>query len=66
MTKKQMKQLATKIANLEIIIQTSDDENAIREAKNRMIQLNESAELDLNDMIKLDAMISDLLNKEKI
>lgn len=66
MTKKQMKQLATKIANLEIIIQTSDDENAVREAKNRMIQLNESAELDLNDMIKLDAMISDLLNKEKI
>lgn len=66
MTKKQMKQLATKIANLETIIQTSNDENAVREAKNRMIQLNESAELDLNDMIKLDAMISDLLNKEKI
>ena len=66
MTKKQMKQLATKIANLEIIVQTSNDENAVREAKNRMIQLNESAELDLNDMIKLDAMISDLLNKEKI
>lgn len=61
MTKKQMKQLATKIANLETIIQTSDDENAIREAKNRMIQLNESAELDLNDMIKLDAMVADLL-----
>ena len=66
MTKKQMKQLATKIASLETIIQTSDDENAVREAKNRMIQLNESAELDLNDMIKLDTMISDLLNKEKI
>lgn len=66
MTKKQMKQLATKIANLETIIQTSNDENVVREAKNRMIQLNESAELDLNDMIKLDAMISDLLNKEKI
>ena len=32
MTKKQMKQLATKIANLETIIQTSNDENAIREA----------------------------------
>mgnify|MGYP001774167276 FL=1 len=61
MTKKQMKQLATKIANLETIIQTSNDENAIREAKNRMIQLNESAELDLNDMLKLDAMVADLL-----
>lgn len=61
MTKKQMKQLATKIANLETIIQTSNDENAIREAKNRMIQLNESAELDLNDMLKLDTMVADLL-----
>ena len=61
MTKKQMKQLATKIANLETIIQTSNDENAIREAKNRMIQLNESAELDLSDMLKLDAMVADLL-----
>ena len=61
MTKKQMTQLATKIANLETIIQTSNDENAIREAKNRMIQLNESAELDLNDMLKLDAMVADLL-----
>ena len=61
MTKKQMKQLATKIANLETIIQTSNDENAISEAKNRMIQLNESAELDLNDMLKLDAMVADLL-----
>ncbi len=61
MTKKQMKQLATKIANLETIIQTSNDENAVREAKNRMIQLNESADLDLNDMIKLDAMVSELL-----
>ena len=61
MTKKQMKQLATKIANLETIIQTSNDENAIREAKNRMIQLNESAELDLNDMLNLDAMVADLL-----
>jgi len=61
MTKKQMKQLATKIANLETIIQTSNDENVIREAKNRMIQLNESAELDLNDMLKLDAMVADLL-----
>ena len=61
MTKKQMKQLATKIANLETIIQTSNDANAIREAKNRMIQLNESAELDLSDMLKLDAMVADLL-----
>lgn len=61
MTKKQMKQLATKIAKLETIIQTSKDEDEIREAKDKMIQLNESAELDLNDMLKLDEMVTDLL-----
>lgn len=61
MTKKQMKQLAAKIAKLETIIQTSEDEDMVREAKDKMIQLNESAELDLNDMIELDAMVADLL-----
>lgn len=61
MTKKQMKQLATKIAKLETIIQTSKDEDEIREAKDKMIQINESSELDLNDMLKLDEMVTDLL-----
>lgn len=61
MTKKQMKQLAAKIAQLETIIQTSSDDDAIRDAKDKMIQLNESAELDLDDMIKLDEMVSELL-----
>ena len=61
MTKKQMKQLAAKIAKLETIIQTSKDEDEIREAKDKLIQINESAELDLNDMLKLDEMVTDLL-----
>ena len=61
MTKKQMKQLATKIAKLETIIQTSKDEDEIREAKDKMIHINESMELDLNDMLKLDEMVTDLL-----
>ena len=61
MTKKQMKQLAAKIAKFETIIQTSKDEDEIREAKDKLIQLNESAELDLNDMLKLDEMVTDLL-----
>ena len=61
MTKKQMKQLAVKIAKLETIIQTSKDEDEIREAKDKLIQISESAELDLNDMLKLDEMVTDLL-----
>lgn len=65
MTKKQLKQLAAKIAKLEIIIQTSKDEYAVREAKNHMIQLNESAELELNDMLALDEMVSEMV-KDRI
>ena len=61
MTKKQMKQLAVKMAKLETIIQTSKDEDEIREAKDKLIQISESAELDLNDMLKLDEMVTDLL-----
>lgn len=65
MTKKQLKQLAAKIAKLEVIIQTSEDEYAVREAKNHMIQLNESAELELNDMLALDEMVSEMV-KDRI
>lgn len=65
MTKKQMKQLATKLANLEVLIQTSNDENTVRDAKERMIHLNESSHLELDEMIALDEMISEML-KNKI
>lgn len=65
MTKKQMKQLATKIANLETVIQTSTDSAAIQDAKERMLKLNESVELEFNEMIQLDEMVSAIL-KEKI
>lgn len=65
MTKKQMKQLATKIANLETVIQTSADEATIQDAKERMLKLNESVKLDFDEMIALDEMVSAML-KEKI
>lgn len=65
MTKKQMKQLARKIAEFEVIIQTSSDDLMVREAKENMIKVNEAAELDLSEMIQLDEMVSAIL-KEKI
>lgn len=57
MTKKQLKQLAKRIAKLETIIQTSNDEYAVRQAKEQMLQINESSELELDDMVKLDEMV---------
>lgn len=57
MTKKQLKQLAKRIAKLETIIQTSNDEYAVRQAKEQMLQINESSELELDDMVRLDEMV---------
>lgn len=61
MTKKQLKQLAKQLAECERIIQTSDDPVKVNDAKDRTSQLSESADLSLDDMIKLDEMIRDLL-----
>lgn len=61
MTKKQLKQLAKQLAECEHIIQTSDDPIKVNSAKNRTSQLSEAADLSLDDMIKLDEMIRDLL-----
>lgn len=61
MTKKQMKQFAAKLAKLEKIIQENEDEEKVRAAKEQMFQLNESVELDLDEMIQIDEMVSKML-----
>ena len=65
MTKKQLKQLAKKIADLEYTIQTSKDSNEVNTAKDRMMQVQQSADLELQDMLELDELVQDYL-KEKI
>ena len=61
MTKKQLKQLARKMADLERTIQTSDDSQKVYEAKEKMTHLTESSELELEDMIALDELIQKYL-----
>ena len=63
MTKKQLKKLAKEIAEYESIIQNSEDKNAVNEAKNKQVQLMDSADLELSDMITLDTMILEYLKK---
>lgn len=63
MTKKQMKKFAKEIADLEFIIQTSADTNAVSSAKNKQMQLTATADLELAEMIELDTMIAEQLNK---
>jgi len=60
-TKKQLKQLARKMADLEHTIQTSNDSQMVYEAKEKMTHLTESADLGLEDMIELDVLIQNYL-----
>lgn len=66
MTKKQLKQLAKKMAELEYTIQTSQDKNAIDLAKDKMIKAQESADIELEEMVLLDEMIQKYLHEKNI
>lgn len=64
MTKKQLKTLATQLAKNEYIIQTSDNSYEINEAKDAIMDLNMRYELELDDMLKLDEMVQEILAKK--
>lgn len=64
MTKKQLKQLAKKLADYELIIQTSSDPYKVNDAKDRIAQLTESSDLEIEDMVKLDDMIQAMLSEK--
>lgn len=65
MTKKQLRQLAKKIAEYEYTIQTSKDHDEVNDAKNRMMQLQQAQDLDFQEMITLDELVQGYL-QEKI
>lgn len=58
-----MKKFAKEIAALEFIIQTSADTNAVNVAKAKQMKLTESADLELSEMIELDTLIAEQVNK---
>ena len=66
MTKKQLKQLAKKLADLEYTIQTSPDKNAVDLAKDKMVQAQASADMELEEMVLLDEMIQKYLAEKNI
>ena len=61
MTKKQRKRLAQQLAELEHIIQTSADRNEVRDAQERMMQMQEAADMNTEDMCAVDEMVQDIL-----
>ena len=64
MTKKQKKQLAQKMASLERIIQKNEDPYKVNGAKDQMMQLSESADLDFAEMLEIDEMVLKILSEK--
>ena len=64
MTKKQKKQLAQKMASLELIIQKNEDPYKVNEAKDQMMQLSESADLDFAEILEIDDMVLKILSEK--
>ena len=62
MKKKELKNLATKIAKYEKIIQTSNDKKAIYQAEEEIMKLSSSVDK-LEDMVIIDELVIELLEK---
>lgn len=53
--------MAKKLAELEHIIQTSADRSEVRDAQERMMQMQEAADMDMDDMCAVDTMVQEIL-----
>ena len=62
MKKKELKNLAAKIAKNEKIIQTSEDKKAVHQAEEEIMRLSSSVH-SLEDMVAIDELVMDLLEK---
>ena len=60
MKKKELKNLAKKIADAEYIIQNSTDNQAVAKAQDAILELSGKA-MSLEDMVLIDEMVQDLL-----
>ena len=62
MKKKELKNLATKIAKCEKIIQTSSDKKEVRQAEEEIMRLSSSVDR-LEDIVAIDELVMELLEK---
>lgn len=63
MKRKELKNLAKKIADAEYIIQNSGDAKAVAKAQDTIIELSGKA-MSLEDMMIIDEMVQDLLSEK--
>ena len=64
MTKKQKKQLAKRMAELELVIQKNEDPYKVNKAKDEMMQLTESSDLKLSEILEIDLLVSEILSEK--
>ena len=62
MKKKEIKNLAQKIAKYERIIQSSDDKKLVHQAEKEIMRLSSSVD-SLEDMVAIDELVMELLEK---
>ena len=62
MKRKELRQIAEKIAKAEKIIQTSDNEKLVKQAEQDIVNLTSSVH-DFEDIIAIDELVQDLLSK---
>ena len=61
MTRKQLKRMAQELADLERRLQNTEDPDARAKFEKKIMQINDSADLTVDEMIELDAMIQEFL-----
>ena len=62
MKTKELKNLAKKIANAELVVQTSEDPQAVRKAQNQIMELSSHVH-SLHDITTIDEMVQEILGK---
>ena len=63
MKKKELKNLAKKIADAEYIIQTSDDPKAVAKAQDIILEMSGKA-MSMEDMIAIDELVQEILSQK--
>ncbi len=64
MKRKELKNLAQKIAKCEIIIQTSDDKEKVAKAEQEIMRISSNV-ANLDDMVIIDELVMEILEKNK-
>lgn len=62
MKKKEIKEMAKKIAKYEMIIQNNTDEDEVIKAQNAILSLSKSVH-SLEDMMAIDEMVQDMMSQ---